>query len=107
MADAQTHRQKGDLITKMKRGTQTDGQTQTDIQQSDLINILSCFQNKESMLEMKGCLRENLTVCVSVCLCPTLLGKHVAAGKNTHPTTEVLLGAVFSMRCVSYQILNM
>jgi hypothetical protein len=34
------------------------------------------------------------------------LGKHVPATTNTHETDE-LLDAVFSMRFVSYQILNM
>jgi hypothetical protein len=35
------------------------------------------------------------------------LGKHVPAATNTLATVEQLLDAVFSMRSVSYQILNM
>jgi hypothetical protein len=35
------------------------------------------------------------------------LGKHISAATNTHATIYELLDAVFSMRSVSYQILNM
>jgi hypothetical protein len=50
---------------------------------------------------------------LSVWLCFTLivvrqrLGKHAPAATITHTTIEELLDAVFSLRSVSYQILNM
>jgi hypothetical protein len=48
--------------------------------------------------------------CLCVCVPPNVarqrLDKHVLAASNTHATTE-LFDAVFSMRSVSYQILNM
>jgi hypothetical protein len=49
--------------------------------------------------------------CVSVCVSPPIvarqrLSKHVLAAKNTHVTTEELLDAVFSVRCLSYLTLS-
>jgi hypothetical protein len=35
------------------------------------------------------------------------LGNHFPAATNTHATVEELMDVVFSMRSVSYQILNM
>jgi hypothetical protein len=50
--------------------------------------------------------------CLCVCLSPPIvatqrLGKHVPEAINTHATIEKLLAAVFSMRFVSYEILDM
>jgi hypothetical protein len=51
-----------------------------------------------------------LSVCVCLCIPPIVatqrLGKYVSAATNTHATIEELLDAMFSMRPVSYQILN-
>jgi hypothetical protein len=50
--------------------------------------------------------------CLCVCVFPFIaarqrLGKQIPKLTNTHATVEELLDAVFSMRSVSYQILNM
>jgi hypothetical protein len=51
-----------------------------------------------------------MTVCMFVyspIIAMQRLGKYVSTAMNTHATIEIPLDVMFSMRSVSYQILNM